>query len=73
MQFNLQIERFLRQHSMAATRFGRLAAGDPRLVLDMRNGRQVGLPLQSRLRGFIDGYAAAEKHGAGHESGGAKR
>ncbi len=73
MQFNLQIERFLQQHSMAATRFGRLAAGDPRLVLDMRNGRQVGLPLQSRLRGFIDGYAAAERQSTGCKSGGVKR
>lgn len=34
-----QVERFLREHDMAATKFGRLAARDPRFVLDLRMGR----------------------------------
>ncbi|MHA7819419.1 MAG: hypothetical protein ACX930_07245 [Erythrobacter sp.] len=34
-----KVERFLRQNNMAATKFGRLAAGDPRFVLDLRLGR----------------------------------
>jgi len=59
MQINLQIEAFLKEHTMAATKFGRLAAGDPRLVLDMRNGRKIGQPLANRASGFIAGYAAA--------------
>lgn len=59
MHINLQIELFLREKGMAATKFGRLAAGDPRLVLDMRNGRQVGEPMRNRLTGFISGYDAA--------------
>lgn len=34
-----KVEKFLRAHDMAATKFGRLAAGDPRFVLDLRMGR----------------------------------
>lgn len=34
------VERYLRETGMAPTRFGRDVAGDPRLVLDMRNGRE---------------------------------
>jgi len=59
MHINLQIELFLTQRGMPATKFGRLAAGDPRLVLDIRNGREIGEPLQNRLIGFISGYDAA--------------
>lgn len=33
------VERFLRRHNMPATKFGRLAAHDPRFVLDLRMGR----------------------------------
>jgi hypothetical protein len=35
-----KVERFLRHSSMAATRFGRLAVNDPRLVDDLRCGRE---------------------------------
>ena len=34
-----KVERFLADHHMAATKFGRLAAHDPRFVLDLRMGR----------------------------------
>ncbi|MEO0907476.1 MAG: hypothetical protein AAFY07_08095 [Pseudomonadota bacterium] len=34
-----KVEKFLRQHDMPVTKFGRLAAHDPRFVLDMRLGR----------------------------------
>ncbi len=34
-----KVENFLRAHKMAATKFGRLAAHDPRFVLDLRMGR----------------------------------
>ena len=34
-----KVEKFLREHDMAATKFGRLAARDPRFVLDLRMGR----------------------------------
>ncbi|MGB7419629.1 MAG: hypothetical protein WA918_10665 [Erythrobacter sp.] len=34
-----KIEKFLQEHDMPATKFGRLAAHDPRFVLDLRMGR----------------------------------
>lgn len=34
-----KVETFLRTHNMPATKFGRLAAHDPRFVLDLRMGR----------------------------------
>lgn len=33
-----KVEKFLRKHDMSATKFGRLAAHDPRFVLDLRMG-----------------------------------
>jgi hypothetical protein len=56
MGINLQIERFLREEGMAATKFGRLAAKDPRLVLDMRNGREIRPSMAARLTAFMAAY-----------------
>jgi hypothetical protein len=41
---------------MPPTKFGRLAAHDPRLVLDMRMGRQVRPETAQRLSAFMDSY-----------------
>lgn len=38
---------------MPATKFGRLAVRDPRLVHDLRRGRQPGRRMTARVRGFI--------------------
>lgn len=54
-----RIERFLRTTQMSSTRFGRLAAHDPRLVLDMRNGREPRSAMVERVEGFMSGYLAA--------------
>lgn len=35
-----QVEKTLRATGMAPTRFGRECVGDPRLVFDLRNGRE---------------------------------
>ncbi|MGE4430839.1 MAG: hypothetical protein AB7E05_08895 [Sphingobium sp.] len=48
-----QIERFLRDTGMAPTRFGRDAVRDPRLVLDMRNGREPSPRMVRRLEHFM--------------------
>ena len=56
MGINLQIERFLKEEGMAATKFGRLAAKDPRLVLDMRNGREIRPSMAARLTAFMTAY-----------------
>ena len=58
MHINRRIERFLRQHGMPPTKFGRLAAQDPRIVLDIRMGREVRPETAQRLSAFIENYAA---------------
>ena len=50
------IEPFLRRHRMAPTIFGRLAAQDPRLVFDLRDGREPGGAMEARCQAFMAGY-----------------
>jgi hypothetical protein len=50
------IEKFLREQDMPPTKFGRLAASDPRLVLDLRAGREPGDALSSRVEHFMNTY-----------------
>lgn len=50
------VEQFLRETGMAPTRFGRDAVRDPRIVLDMRNGRLPSERMCRRLGRFIDDY-----------------
>jgi hypothetical protein len=59
MHINRKIERFLRQHDMAPTTFGRRVARDPRLVLDMRNGRCLRPAMVLKSEAFM---AAFERH-----------
>ena len=51
-----QIEVFLRDTGMAWTKFGRLAAHDPRFVQDLRNGRTPRPETVGRVRQFIATY-----------------
>ena len=51
-----KIEVFLRRTGMPATRFGRLAAGDPCFVLDLRLGRTPRSPTESRVEHFMNNY-----------------
>ncbi len=53
MDIRLKIDRFLRRSGMAPTRFGRLAANDPRLVRDLRHGREPGAAMIARIEKFI--------------------
>jgi hypothetical protein len=55
MSVQWKIERFLRRTSMSASRFGRLALGDPRLVHDLRNGRELRPPTVARVEAFLAG------------------
>ncbi len=50
------IEQFLRRNEMAPTRFGREAVSDPRLVFDLRNGREPTERMQRRLEHFMNKY-----------------
>lgn len=58
------VEKFLREHDMAATRFGRLAAHDPRFVLDLRMGRIPRPETQSRIEHFMNTYVSIERKSA---------
>ncbi|WP_144095312.1 hypothetical protein [Croceicoccus sediminis] len=52
-----EIEKFLRRTGMPATKFGRLSVRDPRLVLDMRNGREPRRRMVIRVEHFMNNYA----------------
>jgi hypothetical protein len=49
-----RIEKFLSETGMPWTKFGRIVAHDPRLVGDMRNGRQPRPELAARIDAFIN-------------------
>lgn len=51
-----RIELFLRHNDIPPTRFGREAVRDPRLVLDMRNGREPGERMARRVEHFMNMY-----------------
>ncbi len=51
-----RIERFLRQTGMPWTKFGRLAAHDPRFVEDLRNGRVPRENTEKRIEHFMNIY-----------------
>nr|WP_137678906.1 hypothetical protein [Aurantiacibacter suaedae] len=51
-----KIEIFLRRYRMAPTTFGRLAAQDPRFVLDLRNGRRPRADTAGRVEHFMNTY-----------------
>lgn len=51
-----KIEVFLRHTKMPPTRFGRLAARDPRFVLDLRMGRTPRAETEARVEHFMNEY-----------------
>ncbi len=56
-----QIERFLTETDMPWTKFGRLAAHDPRFVADLRNGRTPRPGTEAKIACFMAGYRAASE------------
>ena len=52
-----EIEKFLRATGLAASTFGKLAAADPRLVFDLRNGREPRKRLRLRVEHFMNTFA----------------
>lgn len=60
------IEKFLRQTGMPATKFGRLAAHDPRFVLDLRNGRIPRTNTEKRVQNFMTSYEGNIEEGRVH-------
>ena len=53
MSVLVKINRYLKRTGMPATTFGRLAVNDPRLVFDLRRGRQPGARTVARVERFI--------------------
>ena len=62
------IEKFLLTYEMPPTKFGRLAAHDPRFVLDLRMGREPRSGTEARIRGFMTGFEAARGEGPAKEA-----
>jgi hypothetical protein len=58
-----KVEKFLRSRAMAATTFGRLAAHDPRFVLDLRNGRIPRANTQKKVEHFMNIYGETDHAG----------
>ncbi len=52
----LKIDQFLDLTGMPVTKFGRLAAHDPRFVGDLRNGRAPRPATVSRVEHFMNDY-----------------
>lgn len=50
------IEKFLRETGIAATRFGHECVRDPRLVFDLRRGREPGDRVKRRIEHFMNTY-----------------
>ena len=48
-----KIELYLKRTAMPPTRFGRLAVNDPRLVGDLKNGREPGSRIVARVEAFL--------------------
>jgi hypothetical protein len=50
------IERFLRATGLPESKFGRLAVSDPRLVTDLRRGREPRKRMVQRVEHFMNTY-----------------
>jgi hypothetical protein len=54
MHLMRRIHLFLKRADMAPTRFGREAVGDPRLISDLRNGRELRESTAARIHAWLD-------------------
>ena len=50
------VEKFLRDNGIPATGFGRESVRDPRLVFDLRQGREPGERIRRRIEHFMNTY-----------------
>ena len=50
------VEKFMRDHDIPPTRFGRESVRDPRLVFDLRSGREPGERIRRRIEHFMNTY-----------------
>ena len=59
-----RIEKHLKDHHISATRFGRRAVGDPRFVLDLRQGRRPRRRTLERLEAYLQSVEAGDPNGS---------
>ncbi len=52
MDLLAEIRRFQKRHNITDTRFGRDAINDPRLVRDLKRGRELRPGTTTRIRSF---------------------
>jgi len=50
------VEKFMREFNVPPTRFGRESVRDPRLVFDLRKGREPGDRIKRRIEHFMNTY-----------------
>ena len=48
-----RIDRYLRHTATPPSTFGRRAINDPRLIFDLRNGRQLGVRVAKKVESFL--------------------
>lgn len=58
-----RIEAFLKESAMPPSVFGRAAVSDPRLVADLRGGREPGRRLTCRVEHFMNKWRAEQRAG----------
>lgn len=58
-----RIEAFLKEAAMPPTVFGRAAVRDPRLVGDLRAGREPGFRMKGRVEHFMNKWRADQHAG----------
>lgn len=68
-----RINVFLREADMPHSVFGRSVARDPRLVTDLRNGREAGPSLVRRADSFMHDWRRAYEAGRVHREGDRRR
>jgi hypothetical protein len=51
-----KIEQFIHEYQIPPTRFGRQCVRDPRLVFDLRLGREPGDRVRRRVEHFMNTY-----------------
>lgn len=56
-----RIERHLRARRMSPTRFGREAVGDPNLIPQLRDGRELRTATFQRILDYLDDNECAQR------------
>lgn len=49
----LEVERWLKEHHLSASRFGKMAVNDPNLVFQLRAGRDPSSKVVAKLRAYM--------------------